>query len=129
MKRSIMSVNIYLPPSPVVPAFLIITNITNATNCVVTVSTPNVYVVGQSVHFSVPYDYGMPEINSLTGTIEAVDVTNLIFTVNINTTQFGVWTTPTSGKPAPATIAPAGSMNIYNNSTVPFHSLDGSVGN
>ena len=124
-----MSVNIFLAPSPVAPHFLLITDITNAVNAQVTVSTTNLYVVGQLVHFFVPFDYGMEQIDSLTGKILTVDSTNLIFTVNINTTQFDVWVTPASGEPAPASISPAGSRNIYNTTTVPFRSLDGSVGN
>lgn len=121
--------NTYLPPSPVVPMSLLISNISNDLNCVVTVITPNSYVVGQCVYFSVPFDYGMSQINSLTGTIINVDITNLIFTVNINTTLFDSFINPPSGSEKPATLSPAGSRNIYNNLTVPFHSLNGAVGN
>ena len=120
--------NIYLPPSPVVPPFLLISNITQATNAVVTVTTSNQYVVGQRVYFSVSFTYGMFQINSLSSTIQAVDVTNLIFTMDINTTLFDAFTVPVSGE-QPATLSPSGAHNIYNNTTVPFHALNGTVGN
>lgn len=123
-----MSANIYLAPSPVSPPFLVISSITNANPCMVTVTTPNSYVVGQVVRFSVPFDYGMFQINNLSGKIVAIDVTNLIFTTNIDTTQFDVFTSP-SGLAQPATLSPAGSRNIYNFTYLPFHSLNGGVGN
>lgn len=124
-----MSANTFLPPSPVAPSFLIITGITNDVQMVVTVSTENQYVVGQKAYFSIPFDYGMFQLDGLTGEITDVDVTNLIFTVNINTTQFDTFVIPAMFQEAPASMSPAGSRNIYNSTTVPFHSLDGSIGN
>lgn len=120
--------NIYLPPSPVVPPFLLITGITRASKAVVTVSTSNQYVVGQVVYFSVPFTYGMFQINGLSSTIQSVDVTNLIFTMDINTILFDAFTVPVSGE-QPASLSPLGAHNIYNVTTVPFHALDGTVGN
>ncbi len=120
--------NEYLPPSPVVPPFLLISNITQATNAVVTVTTANSYIAGQRVYFSVPFTYGMFQINSLSSTIQTVDVTNLIFTMDIDTTQFDAFTVPVSGE-QPASLSPSGAHNIYNNTTSPFHSLNGLVGN
>jgi len=123
-----MSANTYLPPSPVMPPFLLITNITRASNAVVTVSTTNQYVAGQVVYFSVPFSYGMFQINGLSSKILLVDVTNLIFTMDINTLLFDTFAAPVGGE-QPATLAPSGASNIYNNTTVPFHSLNGTVGN
>ena len=120
--------NIFLPPSPVVPPFLLISNITQATNAVVTVTTANSYIAGQRVYFSVPFTYGMFQINGLSSTIQTVDVTNLIFTMDIDTTQFDAFTVPVSGE-QPASLSPSGAHNIYNNTTSPFHSLNGLVGN
>lgn len=119
--------NVYLPPSPVVPPFLVITNITRSLNAMVTVSTSNAYVPGQVVYFSVPFTYGMFQINTLSAKITGVDVTNLILTTNLNTSQFDAFVTPIAGE-QPATIAPSGANNIYNNTTVPFHS-QGNFGN
>lgn len=123
-----MSSNTYLPPSPVVPMFLVISSITNSYTAVVTVITPNAYIPGQIIYFSVPFDYGMFQINGLTGQIIAVDSTNLILTTNVNTTEFDTFVLPTGGE-QPATVSPAGARNIYNTTTVPFHSLNGQVGN
>ncbi len=119
--------NIYLPPSPVIPPFLLISDITRASNAVVTVSTTNEYVAGQVVYFSVPFTYGMFQINGLSSKILKVDVTNLIFTMDINTILFDAFTIPLSGE-QPASLSPSGANNIYNNTTVPFHS-EGNFGN
>ncbi len=123
-----MANNVYLAPSPVIPMFLNITAITNANPCQVTTNTANSYVIGQIVKFSVPFDYGMFQINGLSGQILSVDGTNLIFNIGINTTQFDTFTSP-SGLAQPATISPAGSRNIYNLNQVPFQSKNGGVGN
>ena len=122
-----MSANTYLPPSPVVPPFLLISNITRASNAVVTVSTTNQYVPGQVVYFSVPFSYGMFQINGLPAKVQLVDATNLIFTMDINTILFDTFVVPVGGE-QPATLAPSGASNIYNNTTVPFHS-QGNTGN
>lgn len=120
--------NAYLSPSPVIPMFLIITAITNANPMVVTTTTANNYVVGQLVYLSVPRTYGMFQANQLTGQITAIDPTNLIFTLNINASNFDVFSIPAPGKEMPATMSPAGSRNIYNVTSVPFHS-QGNSGN
>ncbi len=124
-----MSANTFLPPSPVVPPFLIITGITNAVRAVVTVSTPNTYIIGQVIYFSVPFPYGMFQINALTALITAVDVTNLIFTTDMNTTQFDPFIIPSFGQEQPATLSPSGARNIYNTLNEPFHAKNGQVGN
>lgn len=123
-----MSANTYLPGSPVVPTFLIITSITQSNPCQLTVSTPNSYIPGQIFRFSVPFDYGMFQINGLSAEILTVDVTNLIFKVALDSTLFDAFTSPT-GLVQPATISPAGSRNTYNFTKLPFHSLNGGVGN
>lgn len=121
--------NTYLPGQIVIPTFLVIGNISNSRAATVTVTTPNSYIVGQLVYFSVPFTYGMYQINSLTGQIIAVDSTNLLLTVNIDSTKFDPFITPAFRAEQPATLSPAGSKNIYNFTTVPFHSLNGQVGN
>lgn len=120
--------NIFLPPSPVIPMFLVITAISRANPMVVTVSTPNSYVINQLVYFSVPFDYGMFQADGLTGQIIDVDTTNLILTIAIDSTQFDAFVIPAMYKEKPATLAPAGSRNNYNFTTVPFHS-EGNFGN
>lgn len=120
--------NYYLAGSPVVPPFLVISNITQANPCVVTVTTSNSYIAGQRVYFSVPFDYGMFQINGLTAEIISVDGTNLILTTDLNSTQFDAFIVPVGGE-QPATLSPSGARNIYNTQTVPYHSLNGMVGN
>lgn len=120
--------NIFLPPSQVIPQFLVITSITKANQAVVTVSTANFFVIGQLVKFSVPSSYGMYEIDQMKAEIISIDATNLIFTVSINTTQFNAFVTPSTFQEQPATMSPSGSRNIYNVTTVPFRSL-ANIGN
>ena len=125
--------NTFLPPSPVAPKFLVVTDITNAVNAVVTVSTANNYFAGQLFYFSVPATYGMSQINGLTGQILSVDNSNLIFTTDVNTTQFDIFAAPSPFQEQPATVSCAGSRNLTlnndNSINVPFHSIDGNIGN
>lgn len=121
--------NAFLAPSPVAPLFLLITGITNAVNAQVTVSTDNEYVVGQLATFLVPSTYGMFQISGLTGQILTVDSSNLIFTVAIDTTQFDTFVIPMTYQVQPATMTSGGSRNLYNTTTIPFHSINGSIGN
>jgi hypothetical protein len=124
-----MSNNIYLPPSPVTPMSLLIASISNSFPAIVTVSMPNNYVAQQLIYFSVPSDYGMEQINAKTAEIISVDPTNLIFTVAIDTTVFDPFVIPTTSKQVPASLAPAGSRNLYNTQQVPFRSVNGQIGN
>jgi hypothetical protein len=120
--------NTYLPPSPVVPMFLEITSITRANPMVVTTSTQNSWIAGQKAYFSIPFNYGMQQLNTLTAQITSVDTTGLIFTFALNSTQFDPFSVP-SNVFQDATMSPSGSSNIYNFTTLPFHALDGAVGN
>lgn len=124
-----MSSNIYLAPSPVAPMFLLVSNITRSTNAVVTVTTANKYVVGQLLHFSIPQSYGMYQIDKLIGKILYIDETNLIFTTDIDSTQFDSFVTASTYQEQPATVASYGSRNIYNYTSLPFHSINGMQGN
>lgn len=123
--------NTYLPPIPVIPGYLLITNITQANPAVVTVvdSDENTYIVGQCVHFTVPASYGMTQISQQTGQIVAID--GVDFSVDIDTTQYNAFVYPANGVFQPASISPAGSRNLeFNNDAVrvPFQSLN-NVGN
>jgi hypothetical protein len=122
-----MSANTFLPPSPVVPGFLLITAITRAYPMVVTItdSIYNTYIVGQSVHLSIPAAYGMLQADQLTAEIIAID--GFDFSLNVNSSGFDAFVVPNpSDIPTPvqpATLAPAGCKNIYNTTQEPFHSL------
>jgi hypothetical protein len=149
-----MSVNTYLPPSPVEPQFLVISNITRGYPTLVTTSTENEYIAGQKVYFSVPITYapftrnnssstsyvypvyGMSEINGMTGTILQISGSDIY--VDIDSTNFSEWQNPNTTTDVdiaiqkkqvqPATLSPAGSSNIYNTTTSSFHSV-GNEGN
>lgn len=127
--------NQYLPPVVQIPSSLQIASITQSLPMVITVSIgnttteANTYIVGMSVRLFVPQSYGMYQANNLVGTITAVS--GLIFTLNVDSSQFDPFVVPSGNVEQPATIAPNGSRNLeYNNSTnlVPFQSLN-NIGN
>ena len=122
--------NTFLPPSPVVPEQLLITNITNAVMAVITVASlmDSIYVPNQLIRLTVPFDYGMFQADGLT--VKIYSVNGLNFTVYMDSTNFDPFVVPmqTNFTVAPASLSPAGSQNLYNFSTVPFHSL-ANVGN
>ncbi len=126
-----MSANTFLPPTPVIPGFLLITNITSTNPMIITIvdSIENTYIVGQLVHLSIPASYKMVQANQLTGQI--TNINGLNFTVDIDASQFDVFIVPPTFTEQPASLSPAGSRNLeFNNFTrrVPFQSLN-NVGN
>jgi len=126
-----VSANTFLPPTVVIPGFLVITNITRANPMVVTFtdSDENSYIVGQAVYLNVPSSYKMFQANGLTGVITAISTNN--FSLNIDSIQFDTFVTPSVGQVQPATISPSGSRNLqFSNLTnnVPFQSLN-NIGN
>lgn len=113
------------------PQFLFITNISKATQAVVSTSVdPSAYyVVGNKIHFSVPSSFGMKEIDQLTGTIVAVNAASATasigaynVTVDIDSTAFTTFAFPlTSLSPTArlfATFSPAGSATTFNPNTL-----------
>lgn len=126
------------------PEFLYITNISNATQAVVSTSVdPSAYyVVGMKIHFSVPPSFGMTQINQLTGTILAVNAVAASVnigaynvTVDIDSSAFTAFAFPASSlSPTAAlfaTFSNAGQSTQfnpvtlvqtgYNVSKAPFH--------
>jgi len=127
-----MAVNTYLPPSPVVPGMLLITNISKTNPMVVTFtdSIYNTYIVGMLVTLTVPPKYGMIQANELTGEILAINSNQ--FTLNINSSGFDTFVIPGVSFPPPsrpASLSPGGSKNIYNSAVDSFQSLNGNQGN
>ncbi len=105
------------------PQFLYVTEITKATQAVVrcSVDPTQYYVVGMKVHFSIPYSFGMVEMNQLTGTITAMSATNYTMTVDIDSSAFTTFAFPTSAL-APsaqlfATVSPAGAKTTRDPNT------------
>ena len=108
------------PMLAVEPQFLYVTNITKASQAVVTCSVDPTayYVVGMKVHFMVPGDFGMYEISNLTGKIVSMSSANYTMTVDIDSTAFTTFAFPTSALASTsrgfATVAPAGASTQYN---------------
>jgi hypothetical protein len=109
------------------PEYLYITNISQATSAVVSFSVDpaNYYVVGMKMYFSVPFSFGMTQINGLTGTITAVNAVAASsnigaynVTVNIDSSAFSAFAWPAStASPTAAlfaTVAPSGSSTTFN---------------
>lgn len=111
---------------PVLPEFLYISNITKASQAVVTVTQDptNVVFVGQKLVFQIPSSFGMTELNntnsaqSLPAVVVSVDAANYKFTINVNSTNFTTfaWPASTASPTAPlfATVAPAGCSTQYD---------------
>lgn len=118
---------------PVEPEYLYVTNISKATQAVVTVSIKHDYVVGQIVHFSVPSSYGMSEIDQVSAKIVAV--TDYTMTLDLDTSGYTTFAFPASSSVPTvqefATLSNAGQRTQqdyvtgeqtgYNFSSVPFH--------
>lgn len=112
------------------PEFMYITNISQATRAVVslTVDPSLYYVVGNKIHLSVPSSFGMTEANQLTGTILAINAVAAAgnigaynVTLDIDSSAFTAFAFPASAgspvQPLFATIAPAGSQTSYDPTT------------
>ena len=87
-----------------------ISAITQAASAVVTLTVTHGFTVGQKVRFQVSSDYGMTEINNLTGTITAISTANNTITVDIDSTGFTAFAFPaTAAVPfTPAQVVPVG---------------------
>lgn len=102
------------------PQFLFVTAISQASQAVVrcSVDPTAYYVVGMKVRLSVPYSFGMTQMDGLTGTIVALSSANYTMTLDINSSAFTAFAFPAdSGTPTNqmfATLAPAGASTTYN---------------
>ncbi len=109
------------------PEYLFITNISQATQAVVSTSVDpsQHYVVGMKIHFSIPYSFGMTQMNQLTGKILAVNAVSATsnigaynLTVDIDSTAFTAFAFPLSTLSPTATLfatlAPAGASTQFD---------------
>lgn len=102
------------------PQFLYVTSISRATQAVVRVSVDpsQYYVVGMKMRFSVPYSFGMTQMNGLTGKIVDIDAATYEITVDIDSSAFTAFAFPAStASPTAAlfaTVAPAGASTQYD---------------
>jgi hypothetical protein len=96
------------------PRNRIITNITQATQAVVTLSVTHGFNPGQKVRLIIPTvsatAYGMIQLNDLVQTIVAVDTVNNTVTLDVDTTAMSPFVFPltTDGDFTPAQLVPAG---------------------
>lgn len=105
------------------PQFLYVTEITQATQAVVrtSVDPTNYYKVGMLLHFSIPFSFGMTQMNQLTGKIVAVSSANYTMTVDIDSSAFTAFAFPASASSPTAqlfaTVAPAGARTQFDPNT------------
>lgn len=96
------------------PQFLYVTAVSKATQAVVTFSVdPSAYyVVGMKMNFSIPYSFGMTELNQVTAKILSVDAATYQVTLDLDTTAFTTFAFPASSSSPTAqlfaTASPAG---------------------
>lgn len=110
------------PYSAVEPRFLYVTNVSQATQAVVTVSEKHNYVVGQKVEFQIPGSFGMVQLNNFNlaqnNAPTIVAVTDYTMTINVNSTAFTAFAWPASSASPTAqlfaTLSPAGQSVTYN---------------
>ena len=89
------------------PRRRIVTNITQATQAVVSTNVPHGYTPGQEVRFTIPVASGMTQLNAWNSgvnnvvavTVASVSATDLnMFTINLDTTGYTAFTYPTSAQ-------------------------------
>ena len=107
--------------SEVLPEYVYITGVTQATSAVVTLSLAHNFVVNQVLYFDVPSDMGMTQLNGLSGKVTAVGTYTV--TVDIDSSGFTAFAFPATGTRMQfASVGSSGQRNSYNSTTVPFHS-------
>lgn len=112
------------------PEYIYITNISQATQAVVSTSIdPSfTYVVGMKIYFSVPSSFGMTQMNGLTGTIVAVNAVSATsnigaynVTVDIDSSAFSAFAFPASSTSPTAALfavfSPAGAKTSFDPNT------------
>ena len=113
----------YATQSPTfVPAMRLIQSITNANPAVVTTTFDHGYISGTTVRLDIPVVDGMQEADKKVGTITVTGATT--FTIDIDTTNFGVFAIPVAPDPHDqicAMVVPVGEVNsqltaaVHNN--------------
>ena len=89
-----------------------VTSVTQANPATVTTTNPHGYVFGQEVQFLIPQPWGMRQLDRLKGYVLSVPTTTT-FTVNIDTTFFDTFVTPTTPPYVQAAqVAAIGDLNV-----------------
>ena len=99
-----------------------ITNITQASSAVITMSVTHGFTVGQDVRINVPSAFGMTQISGQIGTITAINTTNNTITVNINSTGYTAFAFPTSATAAGGVTFPQ-VIPVGEAATSPYQNL------
>lgn len=97
-------------------AMRVIASITNANPVLVTTYTPHQYKNGLIVRLDIPLGLGMQQANQLLGTVTVVSPTT--FNLNIDTTYFDPYTSPSSPPPPAfqnAMVVPVGEVTTNLN--------------
>ena len=90
------------------PRRLFITAVSQATQCVVTLSVTHNLTVGQIVVFGlIPSMYGMTQLSGLRGTIQSINTTNNTITLNIDTSAFTAFAFPLTATAVTAHTLPS----------------------
>lgn len=92
------------------PSNYTISAITNGINTTVTTSSNNNYVIGQQVRFSIPFNYGITQLNGQSGFVISIPAANQVV-VNINSTNYNSFIASPSPSYTPAQIAAIGDVN------------------
>lgn len=90
------------------PALATIVAVQNAEFPAVVTSFPHTFIVGQYLKFVVPPEYGMIQLNGLTGLIVEVPSASSV-RIDINTTGFDTWILPVAPLQS-AQAVPAGQV-------------------
>jgi len=115
------------------PAVRYITNISQASQAVVTFSVDHNYVVGQKIQLNVPAPFGMVEADNVVGKVVAISSANNTVTLDVDSSAFSAFAFPaSSGYPDSFPIAspigqngvnpPAGSPNAGYNMAIAYQS-------
>jgi hypothetical protein len=75
------------------PSMATLAAVQQAVSPVVVTSFPNTFIQGQYVSFVIPQEYGMVQLNGLTGLITNI-VSATGFQINIDTSRFDAFVTP-----------------------------------
>lgn len=76
------------------PRRRVIVSVSKAASAVIVLNVTHGYTAGQKVRFSVPAEFGMTELDGLTGTITAISTAANSITVDINSTAFTTYAWP-----------------------------------
>jgi len=99
------------------PAINVITNITQAFHCVVTLAIAVGYQVNEFITINVPAGWGMPQINGMTGRVLAVNTGAGTITLDIDTSGFDPFAIPATWTQLAQTL-PSGELGVTLNTAV-----------